>query len=177
MTSERHACLHGVRLSSQRRITKKSGLFILISLPQRTINLTLYVINRLQLEALGQCILHTSAKARLTSVAVWIRIPDADRHQNLNICSLVHCQPSMKISCKSVRKFLRKVALTDKQTNNYDYIFSVAGVTNVCELIYAHMPMHADFINYISRGRREMYVSRASVCPSPHSHTTAGTRI
>jgi len=45
---------------------------------------------------------------------------DPDRHQNLIICSLAHCQPSLKISCKSVRTFLRKVAnrlTTDKQTN------------------------------------------------------------
>jgi len=56
---------------------------------------------------------HTSAKARLTSVA--IRIRDPDRHQNLIICSLAHCQPSVKISCKSVQNFLRKVA--SRQTN------------------------------------------------------------
>ena len=33
--------------------------------------------------------------------------------------SLAHCQPSLKISCKSVREFLRKVAnrQTDKQTD------------------------------------------------------------
>jgi len=36
-----------------------------------------------------------------------------DCHQNLIVCSLAHCQPSLKISCKSVWKFL----LTDKQTN------------------------------------------------------------
>jgi len=28
---------------------------------------------------------HTSAKARLTSVVIWIHIPDPDRHQNLII--------------------------------------------------------------------------------------------
>ena len=39
-----------------------------------------------------------------------------DRHQNLFICSLAHCHPSLKISCKSVRKFLRKV-LTNRQTD------------------------------------------------------------
>jgi len=45
---------------------------------------------------------HTSAKARLTSVAM-----------------RMHCQPSLKISCRSFRKFLRKVAnrQTNKQTN------------------------------------------------------------
>jgi len=49
--------------------------------------------------------LHTSTKARLTSVATrsWIR--DLNRHQNLIISSLAHCQPSPKISCKSVLKF------------------------------------------------------------------------
>jgi len=41
-----------------------------------------------------------------------------DRHQNLTICSLANCQPSLKISCKSIRPFLRKVAnrQTDRQT-------------------------------------------------------------
>ena len=43
-----------------------------------------------------------SAKARFTSVAIRIRLRDPDRHQNLNMCSLAHCQPSLKvsISCK-----------------------------------------------------------------------------
>jgi len=81
---------------------------------------------------------HTFAKARLTSTAIWqismnecpltsFRIseywrirkqslyphPDPNRHQNWIICSLALCQSSLKISCKSVGKFLR----TDKQTN------------------------------------------------------------
>ena len=66
---------------------------------------------------------HTSAKARLTLLPILIRIPirirDPDCHQNLIICSLARCQPSLKISCKSVRSFLRKVAnrQTDKDTN------------------------------------------------------------
>ena len=63
--------------------------------------------------------MHSSVKARLTSVAIRIRISDPDCHENLIICfcSLAHCQPSLKISCKSVCKFLRKVAnrQTDKQ--------------------------------------------------------------
>jgi len=63
---------------------------------------------------------HTSAKARLTSVAIRIQIRiqfrDPDRCQNLTSCSLAHCQPSLKISCKSVRTFLHKVA--NKQTDN-----------------------------------------------------------
>jgi len=36
---------------------------------------------------------HTSTKARLTSVTILIH--DLDRHQNLIICSLAHCQPSL----------------------------------------------------------------------------------
>jgi len=67
---------------------------------------------------------YTSAKARLTSVAIW-RISmnecplttlgisqsgkqplysdgDPNRHQNSIVCSAAHCQPSLKISCKSV---------------------------------------------------------------------------
>jgi len=35
---------------------------------------------------------------------------DPDCHQNLVICSLAHCQPSLKISRKSIWKFLHKVA-------------------------------------------------------------------
>ena len=58
---------------------------------------------------------------------------DPDRHQNLITCSVAHCQPSLKISCKSVRKFLRKVANreTDIQTDNDDYISSLAEVNTV----------------------------------------------
>ena len=55
--------------------------------------------------------------------------PEPDRHQKLTICSLA--QPSLKISCKSVRKFLRKVdnrQQTDKQTNNDENITSLAEV-------------------------------------------------
>jgi len=65
---------------------------------------------------------HTSAKARLTSVAIRTRTRDPVRDQNLIICSRAHCKPFLKISCKSVEKFLRKVAnrQTDKQTNNDD---------------------------------------------------------
>ena len=63
---------------------------------------------------------HTSAKARLTSVMIRIRIRirDPDGHQNLSVCSLADCQPSLKMSCKFVWKFFRKVAnrQTDGQT-------------------------------------------------------------
>jgi len=69
-------------------------------------------------------IVHTSAKARLTR----IRIRDPDSHQNLIICSLAHCQPTLKMSSKSVQKFLRIVdnkqsnRQTDTQTNNDENI-------------------------------------------------------
>ena len=48
---------------------------------------------------------------------------DPNRHQNLNVCSLDRCQPSLKISCKSAWKFLCKVAnrQTDKQTMTKTY--------------------------------------------------------
>jgi len=67
---------------------------------------------------------HTFTKARLASVAIWIRDPDL--HQNLIICSLAHCQPSLKISCKAVQEYLCKVA--NRQTND-DYISFLAQVT------------------------------------------------
>jgi len=66
-----------------------------------------------------------------TSVAkrISIRIPDPDRHQNVTICSLAHCQSSLKISRKPVRKFLCKVAnsQTNMQSNNGDYIIILGG--------------------------------------------------
>jgi len=74
---------------------------------------------------------YTSTKASLTSVVIRIWIHDPDHHQNLIICSMAHCQPSLKISCKSIQKFLRKVAnrQTDKQ-QRLDYISSLAEVKN-----------------------------------------------
>jgi len=72
---------------------------------------------------------HTSAKARLTSVAIRIRIQirDLDCHQHLIVCSLALCQPSLKISCKSVQKFSRKGA--NRQTDNDENTTSFAEVT------------------------------------------------
>ena len=73
---------------------------------------------------------HTYAKARLTSVAIRIQIQirDPDRHQNVIICSMAHCQPSLKIPCKSVKKFFCNVS--NRQTNRDDYVSSLAEVTN-----------------------------------------------
>jgi len=85
---------------------------------------------------------HTSVKARLTSIAIRIRIGMRIRDPDLsppkfNICSLAHCQPSLKISCKSVQKILRKVAnrQTSRQKNNDHYISSLAAVTMVIIMI------------------------------------------
>ena len=74
--------------------------------------------------------------ARLTSIAVQIRIRDSDRHQNLIICSLTHCQPSLKISCKSVQKFLRKVANRqgDRQTDKQRRLHILLGGGNISSL-------------------------------------------
>jgi len=58
---------------------------------------------------------HTSAKVRLTSVVIQIHEPD--RHQNVIICSLVHCQPSLKISCDLFGSFFCVKLLTDRQTD------------------------------------------------------------
>jgi len=69
---------------------------------------------------------HTSAKARLTSVAIRIQIHDTDRHQNLIICSLAHWQP-LKIRANPFGSLCTKL-LTDRQTNNDNYISSLAEV-------------------------------------------------
>jgi len=75
-------------------------------------------------------LVHTSAKVHLTSVAIRIHIRYPDHHQNLINCSSANCQPSVKISCKSVLKFMRKVAnrQTNRQTSNNDYVSPLAEV-------------------------------------------------
>jgi len=117
----------------------------------------------LQLEALGQCIPppRRVLPVPLSSETVWAadlftcvnHFPysvspnsdesgkqylytdsDSDRRQNLIICSLAHCQPSLKISCKSVWKFLRKVANRQTTTN---YVSSLAEVTNIYKYMHA----------------------------------------
>ena len=69
--------------------------------------------------------MHASAKVHLTSVTIWIRIRiciqvrDLDCHQTLIICSLAHRQPSLRISYKSVQKFLHKVTNRQTQTDKH----------------------------------------------------------
>jgi len=65
-----------------------------------------------KLEALGKCI---PLPRHLTIVMIHIQIRDPDHQQNVIICSLAHCRASLKISCKSIQRFLCKVA--DKQTD------------------------------------------------------------
>jgi len=83
-----------------------------------------------KLETLGQCILHTSAKARLTSVV--IRIRDLDSHQNL-IISFVHLPIAnfpWKFHTNPFRSFCANLLTdrqTDRQTNNDDYIHILLG--------------------------------------------------
>jgi len=92
----------------------------------------------LELEALGQCIpppshVYTCVAIRIRiRKRICIRIRDPDRHQNLIICSLAHCQSSLKISCKSVRKFLRNVdnRQTDRQTDRQRRLHNLLGGGN-----------------------------------------------
>jgi len=66
---------------------------------------------------------------------------DPDHHQNLIISSLVHCRPSLKISCKSDRKFLHKIAdgQTKEQTDKQQrlHILLGGGNNNLCSLAAA----------------------------------------
>jgi len=91
---------------------------------------------------------HTSATARVTSVAIRIRIrlqiriwiPDPDRHRNLTICSSADCQPSLKISCKSVRNFWRKVANKQKNRSTYRQTDNDENISSLAEVIMNFTP-------------------------------------
>jgi len=66
---------------------------------------------------------HTSAKARLTSVA--ISVPPSgesvrDRHQNLTFCWLDHWQPSFQISCKVTNR--QRGRQTDKERRKHNLL-------------------------------------------------------
>jgi len=52
---------------------------------------------------------------------------DPDCHQNLIVCLFAHCQHSLKISGKSIRKFLHKVAnqQTDRQQRKHKLLGGV----------------------------------------------------
>jgi len=67
---------------------------------------------------------HTSAKARLTSIAlrtirIRIRIPDPDRHQNLIVCFIGPCTANLpsKFHANPYGSFCAKLLTTDRQTN------------------------------------------------------------
>jgi len=70
---------------------------------------------------------------------------DPNRHQNLIICSLAHCQPSLKIPCKSVALFLRKLA--NRQTNNEDYISSLAEVVKHTQKLSLQIASRSSIFN------------------------------
>jgi len=82
--------------------------------------------------------MHTSAKARLTSVTTHDTDPDPDPYLDpwsgsppkCNPLFTRHCQLYLKILCKSA-SFCAEL-LTDRQTNNNDYISSLAEVTKTC---------------------------------------------
>jgi len=97
---------------------------------------------------------------------------DPDHYRNLITSSLAHCQPSLKISCKSVWKFLCKVA--NGQTNDKN-ICSFAEVTmttfTLCvilhmstplctALVVKHSPLHSYDMKqcYILDCERELYI-------------------
>ena len=75
--------------------------------------------------------MHTSAKARLTSVAIRIRIRirirDPDRHENVIIVHWTIANRPSKVHANAFGSFCAKL-LTDKRTNNDDYITSLAEV-------------------------------------------------
>jgi len=92
---------------------------------------------------------HTPAKARLTRVAILIRIPDPDRHQNLIICSVrwptanlswkFHVNPFGSFCAKWLTDRQRD-RQTDRQTNKDDDI----GLSSLVEVkmslrMYTHV--------------------------------------
>jgi len=97
-------------------------------------------VTKNKLEALRQCIpaprlVHTSVaiririRIRIPDPDRRIRIPDADRRQNFISCSLAHS--SLKIYCNPFGSFCAKLLTgkqTDKRTNNYENITSIAEV-------------------------------------------------
>ena len=82
--------------------------------------------------------------------------PDSDRHQDFIIFSLAHCQPSLKISCKSIQTILRKVDTkerdkqtdrqTHRQTDNDEKISSLAEATRYLCIAMAtsHRPLQSE---------------------------------
>jgi len=83
---------------------------------------------------------HTSAKARLKSVTIRIRVLWywSGSPPKLNHLFTGHCQPSLKILCKSVWKFLHKVP--NGQTNNDNYISSLVEVSNASSIDASYKP-------------------------------------
>ena len=135
-----------------------------------------HVMNTLKTRSTGT--VHTSTKARLTSVMIrmqiriqiriYIWILDPDCHQNLTICSLAHCQPSLKISCISVQKFLRKVAnrQSNSQTDN-NYTSSLVEVTRSTGTVHTSTKAH-----HTSATIWQISMSSRFMCPLTTLHVS-----
>jgi len=107
---------------------------------------------------------HTSATVHLTSVTIQIQIYDPDHDQSLIICSVAHCQPSLKISCKSIWKFLREVAdkqikrQTNRWKNNDENIISLAHVMKQKhKCIHHNMHINKNTLKHADRQSKHTY--------------------
>ena len=123
-------------LPSSIKTLNKINLFIIITQEKKnmTFILLLLVLKQENQKHWNSAYLHEGTFMNVAIRQIRIEIRDLDRHQNLNVCSMIHCQSSLKISCKSVRKILRKVTnrqtdrQANRQANNDDYITSLAEV-------------------------------------------------
>ena len=92
-------------------------------------------------------------------------IRDPDRHQNLTICSLAR-QPYLKISCKSVWTFLRKVAdrqsgkKTDRQTTTKTTSLAEVKITIALSRTLAL----SHFWTVIATNNHETHVKQSTDC-------------
>jgi len=64
---------------------------------------------------------HTSAKARLTTVAIRIQIPDPDRHQNVTFFRWLIANLPWKFYANPLRSFAQSCQQTKKQTTTTAY--------------------------------------------------------
>jgi len=114
----------------------------------------------IELEALGQCI-----PPPRHDLSASVSVPDPDHNQNLIFCLMAHCQPSWKISCKSVSKFLRKFAnkQTDRQTNNGDYITFLVEVINELMLSAVWTRCHCQWLVINASASVHIIISRYNI--------------
>jgi len=132
---------------------------------------------------------HTSAKIRLTSVAIririCIRIRDPDRHQNVIIYSLAHFNIPWKFHANPFGIFCSKLLRdrqTDKQTNkNDDYITFLAEIKNVTRNRKCSRAKHLQNRKSINKSESEYtrdYAKEAALQnASRHENYKALTRV